>query len=317
MTARRSSSRAGAHRWLPPRPRATSSRCSSGARPSPRSPWPAEPPGRPCPSSRPVSSRPPPCPRAPWPTPASTSTRRAARRSRPWACSTSSRLSRTSSASTPTTTCARRLFDEIQGGEDACANLDYARDVEPWLGNRAGVGLVDAEATVVVVVQVSDADAAAAGLEKLKNCVANGDASKAAPPDAHLGFALEGDWAVLAETTEIAERVAADGASSSLADDADFQTWTESRRRPRRPDGLRGGGRGHRDLRLGRRPAPDGGTRPQHGGRRWRGHRPDEEGVRGVPGDGGHGAVLRRLARARVGRRVRPAEHHLLRHRSR
>ena len=86
--------------------------------------------------------------------------------------------------------------------------------------------MVDAEPTVVFVVQVSDADAAAAGLEKLKNCAANGDASKAAPPDAELGFAIEGDWAVLAETTEIAERVAADGASSSLADDADFQTWT-------------------------------------------------------------------------------------------
>ena len=120
----------------------------------------------------------------------------------------------------------KALFDEIQGGEDACDNLEYARDIEPWLGNRAGVGMIDAEPTVVFVVQVSDADAAAAGLEKLKNCVANGDADKAAPPDADLGFAIEGDWAVLAETTEIAERVAADGAASSLADDADFQTWT-------------------------------------------------------------------------------------------
>ena len=121
----------------------------------------------------------------------------------------------------------KALFDEIQGGEDACANLDYSRDVESWLGNRAGVGLIDAEPTVVFVVQVSDADAAAAGLEKLKNCVANGDASEAAPPDAEIGFAIEGDWAVLAENTEIAQRVAADGAASSLADDADFQTWTD------------------------------------------------------------------------------------------
>ncbi len=120
----------------------------------------------------------------------------------------------------------KALFDEIQGGEDACANLEYARDVESWLGDRAGVGLVDAEHTVVFVVQVSDADAAAAGLEKLRNCVAHGDANKVAAPDADLGYAIEGDWAVLAETTEIAERAAADGASSSLADDADFQTWT-------------------------------------------------------------------------------------------
>ena len=73
----------------------------------------------------------------------------------------------------------KALFDEIQGGEDACANLEYARDVESWLGNRAGVGTVDAEPTVVFVVQVSDADAAAAGLEKLRT--ASPTATRARP----------------------------------------------------------------------------------------------------------------------------------------
>jgi hypothetical protein len=120
----------------------------------------------------------------------------------------------------------RRLFDEIQA-DAACANLDYEDDIASWLGNRAGMAVVDAEPTVVGVVQVTDVDAAAAGLEKLRNCGANGDASEPAPADAEMGFAVEGDWAVVAETDEIAERVLADGAEGSLADDSAYQTWIE------------------------------------------------------------------------------------------
>jgi hypothetical protein len=119
----------------------------------------------------------------------------------------------------------KRLFDEIQS-QDECANLDYEDDIASWLGLRAGVAVVDAEPTVVGVVQVTDADAAAAGLDKLRNCGANGDASEPAPADAEMGFAVEGDWAIVAETDEIAERVLADGAEGSLADDSEFQTWT-------------------------------------------------------------------------------------------
>ena len=88
----------------------------------------------------------------------------------------------------------KRLFDEIQADAE-CANLDYEDDIASWLGNRAGVAVVDAEPTVVGVLQVSDAEAAKAGLEKLRNCGANGDASEPAPADAEMGFAVEGDWA--------------------------------------------------------------------------------------------------------------------------
>lgn len=120
----------------------------------------------------------------------------------------------------------RKLFDEIQGG-GACTNLDYAEDIESWLGNRAAVAVVDDTPTVAVVVQVTDAEAAEAGLEKIRNCAAAGDADVAASPDSDLGFAVEGDWAVLAESSEVATKVLADGTESSLADDADYQTWTE------------------------------------------------------------------------------------------
>jgi len=119
----------------------------------------------------------------------------------------------------------RSLFDEIQGGE-GCANLDYAEDIETWLGSRAALAVVDDTPTVAVVVQVSDAEAAEAGLEKLRNCAAGGDADVAAPPDGDLGFEVDGEWAVLAESSEMAAKVLADGAESPLVDDPDFQTWT-------------------------------------------------------------------------------------------
>ncbi len=120
----------------------------------------------------------------------------------------------------------KRLFDEIQADAE-CANLDYEDDIASWLGNRAGVAVVDAEPTVVGAIQVTDAEAAEAGLEKLRNCGANGDASEPASADAEMGFAVEGDWAVVAETDDIAARVLADGAEGSLADDSAYQTWTE------------------------------------------------------------------------------------------
>jgi hypothetical protein len=116
----------------------------------------------------------------------------------------------------------KAIFDEIQGDLD-CDGLDYEDDIEPWLGDRAAVAAVDNGGDTpdaVFVVQVKDAEAADKGMATIKDC-ALGEGG-----DDEGGWAIEGDWAVIAETDKIAERVSKDAAKASLADDEDFQKWT-------------------------------------------------------------------------------------------
>lgn len=127
-----------------------------------------------------------------------------------------------------------RIFEEIQKS-DACAGLDYADDIEPWLGDRMAVAAVDLgedTPTPVLVVQVTDADKADAGLGKLRDCGTSSDSDDSEGsddtemPDEVGGWSIDGDWAVIAESQKIAEDVAAKAADGSLADDEDFQKWT-------------------------------------------------------------------------------------------
>ena len=125
----------------------------------------------------------------------------------------------------------KRLFEEIQKSGD-CKDLDYGDDIEPWLGDRAAVAAVDTgedQPTPVVVVQVKDADKADAGLAKLRDC---GQASEPGTVDGGSdepsgGWAIDGDWAVIAESDKIAQQVADDAADASLSDDEDYQKWMD------------------------------------------------------------------------------------------
>lgn len=116
----------------------------------------------------------------------------------------------------------RAIFEEYQEDGDLCEELDYDDDLEPWLGDRAAVAYVgrgDNEPALAFVVQVKDEDDAREGIDAIVEC------SEADEDDAG-GVAFSGDWAVLAETEEIAEGIVADADESSLADDADFQRLT-------------------------------------------------------------------------------------------
>jgi hypothetical protein len=112
----------------------------------------------------------------------------------------------------------KEIFGRIQDAA-GCDGLDYADDIEPWLGDRAAFAAVDVgdeDPDPVIVIQVKDAAKAEAGLDKIKSC---GDAND-------VGWKVEGDWAVVAESDEIAAKVVAAAAKASLADDEDFTKWT-------------------------------------------------------------------------------------------
>ena len=120
-----------------------------------------------------------------------------------------------------------RLFEEITSSGE-CEGLDYAEDVAPWLGSRAAVAAVDLgedEPAPVAVVQVTDAGAAEEGVQTLIDTCGGGAAASEEGGDVG-GWAVEGDWLVLAETDEIADQVVEAGGSGTLADDAAYGKWT-------------------------------------------------------------------------------------------
>ncbi len=109
-----------------------------------------------------------------------------------------------------------KVFGEL---EKECDGLSYADDVKPWLGYRFAVAAVDLgekSPTPVGVVQVKDAGAAEDGLAQLREC--GGDSGVG-------GWVIDGDWAVIAETDQLAEQVVEATSDGSLADDETYQKW--------------------------------------------------------------------------------------------
>ena len=120
----------------------------------------------------------------------------------------------------------RNIFEELKKGAD-CEGLDYDDDIEPWLGDRAAVAAVDTgkdQPAPVLVLQVKDADKADAALAEIQKCSAGSDPSS---EDTSGGWAVEGDWALIAESDDVAGQIADDAAKGTLADDSDYQKWTD------------------------------------------------------------------------------------------
>ncbi|SED30741.1 Protein of unknown function [Nocardioides exalbidus] len=115
-----------------------------------------------------------------------------------------------------------RLFEEItKSGE--CEGLDYADDVKPWLGSRAAIAAIDLgeeEPTAVGVVQVTDAGKADDGMANLvETCGGTTDGEAG-------GWVVDGDWMVVAETEELAQKVVDATDKGTLAADSAFGEWT-------------------------------------------------------------------------------------------
>ncbi len=113
----------------------------------------------------------------------------------------------------------RYVFDLMQD-DGVCNNLDYAEDVEPWIGERVAMAAVPDgknEIAPLVVLQVSDQEAATTGIEALAKCGEAGD---------EFGLAFTGDYVLITDSEKKAESLAAAAEKASLADDAGFQEWT-------------------------------------------------------------------------------------------
>lgn len=90
------------------------------------------------------------------------------------------------------------VWEKLTEDGDVPADLDYATDIEPWLGDRAGVAVVpsgEEEPLVAVALQVKDGQKALATLDKIK--------AAAAQDDEPFGYYLDGDYVVLAPEAQV------------------------------------------------------------------------------------------------------------------
>lgn len=114
----------------------------------------------------------------------------------------------------------RAVFEEIRTS-DGCAKLDYARDVEPWIGDRVALAAVPDSrhgAAPLVVLQVTDQDKARAGARSIEDC-----GSGANDQEPHrTGISFVGDYMLLAETQQEADAFAKDAEAGTLADSQEF-----------------------------------------------------------------------------------------------
>ena len=92
--------------------------------------------------------------------------------------------------------------------------------MKPWIGSRVGVGGValDGKAAPVLALQVTDPAKAKAGFAALAKCSDAGD---------EFGFTTTDDYVIASDSTAHAQAIADAGTTSTLAENADFQKWTD------------------------------------------------------------------------------------------
>jgi hypothetical protein len=120
----------------------------------------------------------------------------------------------------------RAVFEQIQD-DGSCADLEYDRDIEPWIGDRIALAAVpDAKegATPLVALQVSDEAQAKEGVRKLFACE-DSDGEGAGDASEEPGISFVGEYLLLAEHQADADRMAEEATEASLEDDVDFTTW--------------------------------------------------------------------------------------------
>ena len=120
----------------------------------------------------------------------------------------------------------RRAVFEAVAADAGWGDIDYATQVEPWLGQRLAVAAYptgrfggggeaaeEGVPTVVVALQVTDEGAATEGIDRLVTATDGANAP---------GYVVDGGFAFFAETTAVAEQAVAAAAEGTLVQSAEF-----------------------------------------------------------------------------------------------
>jgi hypothetical protein len=107
------------------------------------------------------------------------------------------------------------LFDAIKSDSDELKDVDYAADIEPWLGDRLGVAVMPGtdgkdEDSVAAVQIKEDEETVRAALDKLT------------ADDDKTGYAFVDGYLIVADTQAEADTYAKAGAEAPLADEEQF-----------------------------------------------------------------------------------------------
>ncbi|MET0819451.1 MAG: DUF3352 domain-containing protein [Aeromicrobium sp.] len=101
------------------------------------------------------------------------------------------------------------VFPKILASE--CKDVDYDKDVEPWLGDRIGVGASIKDRTALIAVQTTDEDKSRAGIKKLFACA-----------DEKYGIAYRDGYALIAPTQAEVDKAVAATDKATLGDNKTF-----------------------------------------------------------------------------------------------
>jgi hypothetical protein len=113
----------------------------------------------------------------------------------------------------------RQSVFELLADSGALEDVDYATEVEPWLGDRVGVGVLPSkgrEPDIVIALQVKDEAKARTGIRRLS------EAGREAGSDEPPGIVVRDGYAIIAESQEQADQASAAAAERSLSDNAEF-----------------------------------------------------------------------------------------------
>lgn len=116
----------------------------------------------------------------------------------------------------------KALFESAKAEDEDLAKLDYAKDIEPWLGDRAGAAILppadgEKEPGGVLALQVKDEKKARVGLEKLR-------AASEGEKKEKSGIAFLDGYAILADSQGQADAAVAAAEKSPLGDQEQFKS---------------------------------------------------------------------------------------------